>query len=316
MVRLVFSLSVVGCLVLLAAPPTSAANAAPGASPHRRVQPPVVTAPWLGLSKRSTDDDLRPLPGGGFLHEDQDGGFEATIQPDGSVDFRTIPRNERTGTSDSASAWADGFVDALMRPAGQRDRPDLEQMPDREDQSARAAAAMETVNWGPYGPGPVLLSAGVTFRFGRKGPNRRLQRDFLRRTESMRTTMAARHRTTQLEAAARRMGVMVVSIWRDASLPLSVRKQRIFELWDDAEPTSESDTTHAADAALRDIRRRIEDTIRRIAPRGSQDAYTSAKLDRFNAGRNSRRRFAPYEAADPPSTPPTQASAHRPPTPP
>ena len=278
------------CAVLVApaAPPESDA-------PH-------VSAPWLGLSRsREGSDqlDLEPVPGGGFQYEDDEGGFRATILPDGSVHFDPINRSELKGTPKQASTWFEGFVDAVQKPPGERGRPP----PSKDGRSfvnQYAAQGMQTVNWGPYGPGPVLFGIGGGFggfTQASRGPSEKAKREFLDKTETMRDGMAVRFRKEELERAARQITADVVTIWKDRSTPLFIRKRRVFELWDDAEPPpgDEGPISAALAKGSQEVRTRIERAIRMLAPKGSDDAYTDDELDEFNATRTGKRRFDPYK---------------------
>jgi hypothetical protein len=148
-----------------------------------RVPAPRLAAPWVSLEREHDEPRLEPMPDGRYRYEDRDAGFVAHVRPDGSVEFEPI-----TGVTPPAlagpRAWLDGFFEALQRPAGQRDRPDLEApMPLRDDASGRAFANAQLVPWGPYGAPPILLSLGMPLPGARKSPSKEAQIDFLRRTE-------------------------------------------------------------------------------------------------------------------------------------
>jgi hypothetical protein len=262
------------------------------------VPPPRPPLPHMQVERGGSDDlDLQRLPGGRFRRVDREGGFVATIEPDGSVEFESLPQVKRARSR--WIAWFGGLGDALQREPGKRDRPELEmEMPQRDDASRRAFALGQTVNWGPYGPPAILLSAGGSF--GVSGPNEAKKREFMRDTKRMRDAMAVRWREKQLDAATVRVTADVVAIWRDESLPLSIRKERIFALWDEAEAP-------AGDGPLQDklveveieIRDRIERAVARLAPEGSDDAFTDRELADLNGRRGGRERFDPYGAASP-----------------
>ncbi len=282
--------TVVALIVLLAAPPD-------------RVPSPRVAMPSIAVERSESDRelDLQRLPGGRLRHVDREGGFVAIVEPDGRVQFEPIVKVKRKRSR--VLAWFGGLANALQRPPGQRDRPELEHdMPPRDDASRRAMALVETVNWGPYGPGPVLLSVGGSFDVS--GPNAAKQREFMRRTKSMREAMALRFREKELAAATVRVTADVVAIWREESVPLSIRKQRIFALWDEAEaPRGDGPMQDTMEATQLEVRDRIERAVRRLAPAGSEDAFTEAELAELNARRSSRDAFEPYRArptADPP----------------
>jgi hypothetical protein len=169
------------------------------------------------------------------------------------------------------------------------------------------------VYYGPYGPPPILLSAGGSF--GVSGPNEAAKRKFMRRTDRMRDAMSVRARERRLDAATVRVSADVVAIWRDASVPLSIRKQRIFALWDEAEAPV-GDTGPLANKRAETetlVRGRIEAAVRLLAPAGSESAFTEVELRELNATRSGRARFEPYRASasaksrDTPKVPPPRA---------
>jgi hypothetical protein len=275
-----------------------------GPAVQERVPAPRPSLPSLTLERNRRDEPrLEPLADGRYRYEDRDGGFVAYVRPDGSVEFETITRIERPRVQlPGGGGWFGGLGDALQRSAGERDRPELETpMPLREDASARAFANAQLVPWGPYGPPPILIGVGMGLPGlpgVRGGPSKKAQREFLRSTQGMRDAMAVQWRKDQLERATAQVGRRIVEIWTDDALSLTARKRLVFELWDEVETQgveAEGPLEHATREAAAIARRRIEDTIRRLAPPGSNAAYTAAELERFNAQRQSPEPFAPYD---------------------
>lgn len=216
---------------------------------------------------------LQRLPDGGYLHKDPDAGFTAEIRPDGSVRFR----DTHLGPQDP-QIKAPG-LDLL------RGQP-LPEKPFRDD----------LVPHGPYGPPPILFSFGMRFGGGADAAlatrRYRAKQAFLDVTAPMRSKMAEQHSSKNTDAALVRLGRELVAIWKDAAVPLSIRKQRVFERWDgcsEAEPDDDP-KTHPGERA----RRRIEKFIRTHAKPGTEHAYTDVELRRLNAHRRSKASFDPY----------------------
>ena len=260
---------------------------------------PRVSQPWLDLHQARTDGPpkLEPLADGRYRYDDREAGFVAYVSPDGSVEFVERPRSARQDSTQSMVAWVEGFAEAWVQDAGERDRPDLEApMPHPDDLVERAFAHAETIPWGPYGAPPILLSAGFSLRQPHVDRARkRSQADFLRRTESMRAAMARESRKHQRTAVQNRVMAQVVAIWKDDSESLTARKRMVFELWDAVDQIIDpNDGESAAD----ELRARIEAAIRRLAPRGSKSAFTEREIATFDARRRTKVRFAPYESTD------------------
>lgn len=221
--------------------------------------------------------------GEGRLQHDA-GGFTATIAADGSVTFRdkifpkpklvVMGRDLFTGAKEKQAAERDVFADRAVNPFG-----------------PSTAAMFAGFSMGMPGLADMLL----------KNRYAKQKQRFLRETEAMRTRMAyawlKQALTTELDALVSRM----LAIWRDPSLAMSERRRRIFAAWDECvEPT---DTPGSPQEQLRGemaerARDRIERLVRLIAPPGSPQQFTPAELERWNAGRRSRRRFAPYAPRD------------------
>jgi hypothetical protein len=219
-----------------------------------------------------------PVPGGGFRHEDRDQGFAAEIRPDGTVTFEPMRRSALETSLIPLQRWVDGFIDALLRPPGQRDRPALEApTPDREDVRSRAAAL---VHRAPPGAMAAVFSNPVQVAVG--SGSDKAKRDFMNRTRPLRDEMTKRFRQRQREEAVAEVSKQVVEIWKNDALPLRLRKQQIFELWDDWEGSKAA-------------RARIEKAVRLLAPKGSRQGYTAQELARLNRARVSADVFAPYE---------------------
>jgi hypothetical protein len=244
---------------------------------------------WTGLQLRGAGDgeaksgpELRPTGDGGLRHDA--GGFTATIAADGSVSFKdrmivqpklvVMGRNLFTGERVKEAPARDVFADRAVNPFGP------------------STAAM----FGGFSMGvPGLADMLLKNRYAKQ------KQRFLRETEAVRTRMAyawlKQALTAELDALVSRM----LAIWRDTSLPMSERRRRIFAAWDEC--VEAMDTPGSPQEQLRGemaerARDRIERLVRLIAPPGSPQQFTPAELERWNAGRRSRRRFAPYAPRD------------------
>ena len=213
---------------------------------------------WVQADRGEVDAlRLTPTAGGGYRYEAPEHGFAAVIRVDGSVVFEPIRRNGWQLTLRPLEAWVDGFVDALLRPAGHRDRPELEYpMPPRDDIVSRAAALAELAP-----PGAKAAIFGPTVRVDPGRVAKKAKRDFMKRTEALRDAMTIRFRERQREEAVAAVSKQVVEIWKNDALPLRLRKQQIFELWDDWEGSNAA-------------RARIEKAVRLLAPKGSPSAFS------------------------------------------
>ena len=120
------------------------------------------------------------------------------------------------------------------------------------------------------------------------------KRWFLRQTEPLRDSLAAKARKQDLSraaVAARRRAAAVLS---DRDLAFPAKRRLLFELWDECEePAHEGDLRPEVAAGLR-ARELIEGLVRQKLPRGGEGAYSASELRRLNSKRSSKRRFSPY----------------------
>lgn len=301
-----------GLWVAVLAPP---GHAAPPPRPRLPPPPSLRTDADRTRFERQSDGSLRKV--------DAEARFVGIVRPDGAVEIRDLPdaRVEFT-TGVRVVDWMLGFARAVEGP-GPHDRPDLETPePDRE---ARTMAGVQTMPPSPYGPAPILISAGG--RFGgvadlalRKGQRKqaRAKQEFIDSTASLRAGLARAQELEQQRAARARLGHDLAALWRDRTRSLAERKRELFELWDECEEATASsasgDATSEADARRshggEEMRRRIEAFVRQVAPAGSAKAFDAAELSRLNAGRRSRQRFDPYVgASDVPTGDPAASGA-------
>lgn len=108
---------------------------------------------------------------------------------------------------------------------------------------------------------------------------------FMRQTEEVRARLEAAHARAQMAQANTRLPGRLEGIWGAVRRSEAARRARIFAVWDEM---ADDETGREARAiVLRWIRERI--------PFGTDHAYTEDELRRFNAARESREPFAPYE---------------------
>lgn len=243
---------------------------------------------WTGLQLRGTGEGeanggpaLQDIGEGRLKHDA--GGFTATIAADGSVSFKDIifPRPKLvvmgrdlfTGAKEKQAAERDVFADRAVNPFG-----------------PSTAAMFAGFSIGMPGLADMLLK----HRYAKQ------KQRFLRETEAMRTRMAYAWLKQALSAELDSLVSRMLAIWRDTSLPMSERRRRIFAAWDEcveAADTGSPQEQLRGEMAER-ARDRIERLVRLIAPPGSPQQFTPAELERWNAGRRSKRRFMPYAPRD------------------
>ncbi|WAS98144.1 hypothetical protein [Nannocystis punicea] len=231
--------------------------------------------------------DLEPDGAGRLKHRGD--GFTAIIHPDGSVEFR-----DHGGTADINFLGLDLWRRRLREPEPERQPPWFMGVVDEALYSKRFA---------PYGPAPILAAFGA--RFGgladgrRKNRHKSAKQAFMIATEQLRFHLANAWYKQRLRSELADLGGQLLEVWRDAKLPLTERKRRIFERWEECEDATSTRRTDIDDMRLdvaRTARAKIEAFVRQVAPLGSPQAFTDEELDRFNAGRAGKTRFRPYDA--------------------
>lgn len=107
-------------------------------------------------------------------------------------------------------------------------------------------------------------------------------------TRDERVEIGAAHRTEQRARAAELVHRNLEALWRTTPDP-AARRAALFTLWDECDE-GEGEAGRAGDAA----RAMVIGWIRTRLPEGSPGAFTADEIARLDAGRTSRRRFAPY----------------------
>lgn len=150
----------------------------------------------------------------------------------------------------------------------------------------------------------------------------RAKRALLKRTFELRLAMAEDWAKTQIDRTLSDLGPQLDKIWRRSDWPAAKRRKAIFSLWDDCEEappkrakddrTVDSVLDHARKNAGKKARKKIVAFVRRRLPQGSENAYSDDELRSLNAGRRSRRKFAPYPETKKEGTSEVPSPGHEP----
>lgn len=245
---------------------------------------------------------LHRHPDGGFQHHDKQSGFSARIHPDGRVTFKDSP---------PARMESPLILGYDMR--GRKHEPQDEIFNKQSNALVHRGTLAEAksdmlVNWGPYGAAPILANAGVRFAgvsdLATATRRAHAKRKFLDQTAHMRADLAEDHQRDNEKEALARLHADLRTIWAHHATPLSLRKEKLFELWDECEETlvgeGDSDPEQSARAQAGEAaRRQIEAFVRKYAPAGGQDEFTASELRDMNQRRRSHAKFDPYRAPPP-----------------
>jgi hypothetical protein len=170
--------------------------------------------------------------------------------------------------SDGAQVWDGPRMTGVVRPDGTvefNDRPNL--------QTNGFSAS------GTFDATEAIMGASG------QDPLRAEREYFMRQTEELRERLEAEHRQRQTESGLQGLRGRLARVWATTERTTSARRRRIFGIWDEIDEDDE---------AGQRARRIILAFIRENLPAGSEDAYTSEEIQRFNAQRTSRQPFAPY----------------------
>jgi hypothetical protein len=277
----------------------SIALAAPSAAPPPPRLPASEHAP-----ERAGTPALKRHHDGRLEHKDRVSGFSATIHPDGRVTFK-----------DHAPVRMESPTLLGFDVFGRKQEPPDETFNQKSNTLVHRGTHADSKNdmlvkWGPYGAAPILAGVGGRFPgvsdFATSTRRAHAKRRFLDHTAEMRAEMAEQHQRTNEKQALVRLSTDLRIIWADGATPVSLRKEKLFVLWDECEEMivadgeADSDPEQAARAtAGAHARRQIEAFIRKNAPRGSADAFTPAELKDMNARRRSKAEFEPYRITPP-----------------
>lgn len=230
---------------------------------------------------------------GGYEHSNRRAGFSATIHPDGKVTFRdhVVGGGSVKLFGFDLTGRTPNIPDATM-PSNTLVRP----------QDLGSLGDDPLVKNGPYGPPPIMLKAGGRMAgvSDLAGVSRRAgaKQRFLDATETLRAKLAADHRRSSERAALASLESDLDAVWKAADTPASVRREKLFQRWDDCVElpvTREASSEQRARGRAGDrARRRIEAWIRLNVPASGNDPFTTAELADMNARRRSRARLEPY----------------------
>lgn len=119
---------------------------------------------------------------------------------------------------------------------------------------------------------------------------------FLDETRDERVAIGKEWRRQQLQQTTQIIGKNLARAWAQ-SPDLAAKKQALFELWDEiVEPGSRDDLAdEVLVEASKVARRAVVGFIRSHLPAGTDQAYSTSELLAFNAKKQSKATFAPYE---------------------
>lgn len=144
--------------------------------------------------------------------------------------------------------------------------------------------------------GPMIRRGFDLFGGGGEDPYLHQKLDALDRTRPTRARMKANWESEMMERALADLPAYLQAVWHHRAWSPEVRRQVLFDLWDEA---AEDGPAWLRDGGVR-ARLIISRFIASRIPPDSDEAYTAAELSRLNRGRESRARFAPYaDPADP-----------------
>lgn len=192
--------------------------------------------------------------------------YESDKGPDGKRGKRTLV-NEIGGTIDVATAGCDGVRDSACAPD-------------------RTLTVIVPVFRGGLDPTAWLMRKTVGDPYASK------KRAYLDATREERAQIRAEHRARQLRDTAKLVRESLERAWHSTT-DVAVRKQRVFELWDEiVEP---ADDEPALAEAARVARAQVIGFIRARLPQRGADAYQADEIAALNAKKRSKVTFSPYE---------------------
>ena len=214
------------------------------------------------------DDDYRfEREGNEWIYRVPGGTFVASLQPDGSVDFRNKIIKVKVGSMPSVARDGEEFITL--------------------DVKHDAVAVAQ-------------LARG-------RDPNERVKAKLLAETFEFRLEIATKHAKQRLIDQLGQLEEELEGIWSASGRSLAERKRLLFERWDACEEEQvnvalegfpDADTS-ALDETRRKLasaaRRKILRFIAKVAPVGSPEAFTEAELAAYNQRRVSTQAFAPYD---------------------
>ncbi len=258
--------------------------------------PPRIGATGSPESRSGILRDVVRSADGSYVYRNRRAGFTGTIHPDGTVTFKdhvvSSPRVWHPFGID-LSGGTPNVPDPTL-PSNTLVRPsDLASLGDDP-----------LVKSGPYGAPPILIGVGGRMagvsdlahatRFA--GAKQR----FLDATAELRGQLARDHRRANERAALASLHGDLQRIWDAAQTPVTLRREQLFQRWDECDEEAAGEQVSAEDRARGHAgaiaRQRIEAWIREHVPQRGADAFTAAELRDMNQRKRSRARFDPYAA--------------------
>jgi hypothetical protein len=237
--------------------------------------------------------------GGGSLRAEQ-GGFDATVHPDGTVVLHDNPAFAAHVILPSPGDLGRGVASWYTSdkgPSGKEGDPAMARQiqvtpgatvaaPDPTDTAPQDHARTVII---PVIGGSFDVTDWLMRRHG-QDPYAARKLAMLDATRDERVAIGKRHRTAELARTPEIVHRQLELLWAQAA-DLAERKQGLFELWDDCVEAGDAEVAAAAEAA----RRIIVGFIRAHLPAGSAEAYTPTELAALARTRHSRAAFTPYE---------------------
>ena len=236
--------------------------------------PPPEFQPFAALEwmdERAPTSELKPAGNGTF--EADDLMFTAAIGSDGRVKIEDKPNFHVELALPSAAAIAGSVLDWYADPYN-------------ESQKDQRAVETGTVT---FFKGGFDLTDWAMRRIG-DDPYLRRKALFLDRTRDERAQIAAVDQSERLRDAVATLRAYLGDIWAYDGWSAERRRALLFELWDECAETGAEQVVSAGDQA----RATVIGFVRRTLPAGTDDAYGEEEIERLNAGRMSKRAFAPY----------------------
>jgi hypothetical protein len=182
--------------------------------------------------------------------------------PDGKRGKQTLA-GSMYGSIDSPTAGCDGVRDAACAPD-------------------RTRTILVPVFSGRFNPTDWLMRRTVGDPYASK------KRAYLDATRDQRAQVRATHRAEQAKRTAELVRGNLERAWSSTTDPFK-RKELLFELWDEIADANEGSSVAA------DARAQVIGFIRARLPQRGAGAYADSEITAFNARKQSRETFSPYE---------------------
>lgn len=229
-------------------------------------------------------------PAGRGRHRSDQGTFVARVARDGSVKLEDKPNLDVRLAIPSRRVLGNALGNWYRDPYAQTRDREREPVPsgavdDEEEQRKRP----KTV---PVIKGSFDVSDWL-MRMAGRDPYWAAKLSFLDRTRAERAEIATTYRAELLRNVVAITRSHLTRAWQQPTL--AGRKRALFELWDECAESGDAELLQAAGLA----RAAVIGFIRGHLAPTSAEAYTDDELRTFNAVRQSRQRFAPYQDAGP-----------------